>query len=38
MLMTKMKSRAPFDKDELTIIKTLAQAIAAANKKDNRLV
>jgi hypothetical protein len=33
MPMTKMKSRASFDKDELTIIKTLAQAIAAANKK-----
>lgn len=30
---TAMKNRPPFNQDELTVIKTLAQVIAAANKK-----
>lgn len=30
---TAMKNRPPFNQEELTVIKTLAQVIAAANKK-----
>ncbi len=33
MLRTAMKNRPPFNQEELVVIKTLAQVIAAANKK-----
>lgn len=33
MLRTVKKNRPPFNQEELTVIKTLAQVIAAANKK-----
>ena len=33
MTRTAMKNRPPFNQEELTVIKTLAQVIAAANKK-----